>query len=68
MHTSRCVSCRLAPVMVKVVEGIPHLLKVERMPVLEGVLGEVTQVVRMQPLYSPAPMELPTHMEVCHGV
>lgn len=54
--------------MVKVAEGTQHLLQVEGIAVLEGVMGQVAQLVHMQPLYRPILMELPTHMEVCRSI
>ncbi len=53
--------------MVKVGEGTPHPLRAEGTAMVEGVMGQATQLVHMEPLYRPIAMELPTHMQVCHG-
>lgn len=50
--------------MAKVVEGI-LLHRVGDMLLLEGGMGQATQLVHMQHPYRPTPMELPTPTEVC---
>lgn len=47
--------------MVKVVEGTLPLRRTENMLVLEGDMGQGTQLVHMQHLYKQTPMEVCFH-------